>query len=75
MMTERYCEICLTYYDGNISTIELIDEKTKVQLSGHDSCIDDLFDKMKNVKNYQNKPISRILKEVKFKLDRKGDEK
>jgi hypothetical protein len=67
-MTERYCEICKTTYDGNVSTIELNDEKTKVQISGHDSCVDDLFEKMRNVKDYQNKPVSKILKEVKFKL-------
>jgi hypothetical protein len=66
-MTKRYCEICKITYDGNVSTIELNDGKTKVQISGHDSCVDQLFEKMRKVKDYQNKPVSKILKEVKFK--------
>jgi hypothetical protein len=70
MMTERYCQVCQQIFDGNTTTIELSDDngKNKVQITGHDKCIDDLFNKMKNVKDYQNKAVSKILKEVKFKL-------
>ena len=67
-MTERYCQVCKQVFDGNTGTIELNDGKTKIQISGHDSCIDDLFQKMRNVKDHQNKSVSKILKEVNFKL-------
>jgi hypothetical protein len=67
-MTERYCQVCETVFDGETETIEINDGREKIQISGHFRCIDDLFKKMKKVKNYQNKSIEKILKEVKFKV-------
>jgi malonyl CoA-acyl carrier protein transacylase len=71
MMTERYCQVCKTYYDGNTTTIELSEDngKNKIFITGHDDCIDTLYEKMKNVKDLDKKPIKKILKEVKFKLN------
>ena len=67
-MTERYCDICKEIFEGNTYTIELNDNKEKLQISGHPKCIDQLFEKMRSVKDYKNKSIDKILKEVNFKL-------
>jgi hypothetical protein len=70
-MTENYCMVCKTYFDGNTETIELSEEngKNKIYITGHYSCIDTLFEKIKNVKDYDKKSVEKILKEVKFKLN------
>jgi hypothetical protein len=68
-MTERYCMVCNEIFDGNTYTIELNDDREKLQISGHPKCIDGLYERMRSVKDYQKKPINKILKEIKFKLD------
>jgi hypothetical protein len=70
MMTERYCEVCKQIFDGNTTTIELSEDngKNKIFITGHDKCIDELFERMKKVNDLDKKPIKKVLKEVKFKL-------
>jgi hypothetical protein len=70
-MTERYCMVCKQVFDGNTTTIELSEDNGKIRtfISGHDECIDELYEKLKKVKDLDKKPIKKILKEVKFKLD------
>jgi hypothetical protein len=67
-MTQRYCEVCKTIFNGETETIEINDGREKIQISGHFKCVDELFIRMKKVKNYQNKSIDKILKEVNFKV-------
>lgn len=68
-MTLRYCQICKKTFQGNTWTLQLNDGKEeKFEVSGHRSCIDELDDKIKSVKDHKNKSTSKILKEINFKL-------
>lgn len=63
----KYCEVCKQTFDGNTNTIELMDDKSKLHISGHDVCVDSVYKKIKSLKGSEKKSIEKILKEIKFK--------
>lgn len=63
-MSEQICQVCKEIFDGNTQTIELSDAKSKIHITGHISCTDDLFNKIKSLKEYKKMSPSQILKEI-----------
>jgi formylmethanofuran dehydrogenase subunit B len=65
-MINRVCDICKEY-TNDVWVIVLSDNKEKVEISGHKSHIDDLHNKIKNVKDSNKKTAKQILKEIGYK--------
>jgi xanthosine utilization system XapX-like protein len=61
---EQICQVCKEIFDGNTQTIELSDSKSKIHISGHISCTDEIFDQIKSLKEYKKMSPSQILKEI-----------
>lgn len=58
----RTCDIC-TYINNNDNwVINLRDDKNSgLEINGHQSCIDELYLKIKNIKDLDKKPINKVL--------------
>jgi hypothetical protein len=66
-MSESYCQICEQYFDGYSNTIEMNDDKgSKIHITGHEKCVNELYDKMKSVKDLSKKTNKQILKEINY---------
>jgi hypothetical protein len=64
-MINRVCDICKEYVN-DVWVILLSDNKEKMEISGHKSHIDDLHNKIKNVKDGHKKSVKEILKSINF---------
>lgn len=65
-MTERYCQICKTYFSGYTSTLEISDGKEKIQITGHDQCVDEIQKQIKSIKDVHKLSVKEVLKQIKF---------
>jgi hypothetical protein len=63
-MSEHLCQVCKEIFDGNTQTIELSDDKNKIHITGHIGCTDEIFNKIKGLKDYKKLSPSKILKEI-----------
>lgn len=70
-MIDRICMVCKEYNTGINQVIRLKENNGKdtFDIEGHVNCTDELFEKIKNVKNPQKKSIRKVLEEVGLVLD------
>ncbi len=59
--------ICNELNTGDVQTVRISHDREKYELIGHVSCTDDIYKKIKTIKNIENKNINRVLKEIRFK--------
>jgi hypothetical protein len=62
-MSNRICSICNKYVQ-DVWVVTLSDDKEKVEFDGHKVCVDELHDRIKNVKDLVKKPVKKVLKEL-----------
>lgn len=62
-MINRICCVCSEYV-SDVYTVQLSDNKERVEFSGHASCINELHNKIKSVKDLEKKKIDQVLKEI-----------
>lgn len=64
-MIDRECQVC-SEYSSDVWTLEVSDERNKIHISGHKSCIDELDIKVKSIKNVKKLPLEKVLKIIGF---------
>jgi hypothetical protein len=65
-MINRECFKC-SQYVSDVWVLVLSDDKGKLEFSGHKSCVDDLDEKYKSIKDAHKKPLAKVLNELKLK--------
>jgi hypothetical protein len=63
MMIDRECEICGNFTQ-DVWTLSLYDEKERIFLSGHKSCVDSVDEKVKKIKDLEKKSVQKVIKEL-----------
>lgn len=59
-----HCSVCKEFFDEYSWTIKISDDKKSEYITGHQICIDELFVRMKQIKNVNTKSVDKILKEI-----------
>lgn len=66
-MSEVICMVCNELNTGDVQTVRVSDDREKFDLIGHVKCTDDVYKKIKNVKDIEKKNVSKVLKEIGIK--------
>lgn len=67
-MSESICMICKEFNGGEQWTLVVRDDKEKIEILAHKSCVNELENQIKQVKDREKKSPTKILKEIKFEL-------
>ena len=62
-MINRECYVCKEYIE-NVVIVRIFDDKESVEYSCHEKCADNLWDRLKKVKDFDKKSVAKILKEL-----------
>jgi hypothetical protein len=65
-MIDRYCQICKQFNTGDNWCLVVYDDRDKKQINGHKSCIDDLDNSIKVIKDVHKLSVEKVLKKIKF---------
>jgi hypothetical protein len=68
-MSDHYCEICKQIHNETNHVIKISDDKESIEIDGHEICINDLYKRLKTIKDLDKKSVKVILKEIKFKKE------
>jgi hypothetical protein len=68
-MSDHYCEICKQLHNETNHVIKISDDKESVEIDGHENCVNELYKKLKNIKDLNKKSVKAILKEINYKRE------
>ncbi|KON87473.1 hypothetical protein AF332_11970 [Sporosarcina globispora] len=65
-MSESYCDLCKEFVSGTVQTVKILDndQKTSHYISGHVSCTEDIWKQIQEMKDFNKKSLSKVLKEL-----------
>lgn len=63
MIYIRYCDVCKEYNSGINFVLQISDNKNKVQINGHEQCIDELQGRVKDL-DYEKLSVGKILEKL-----------
>jgi hypothetical protein len=66
-MINRVCCICGEYVN-EVWVVVLKDDKEVEEFSGHLKCVNELQNRINNIKDLHKKSVKQILKEINFRL-------
>lgn len=58
------CMVCKEYNAMEIQTVRISDDKEKYEIVGHIYCTDELFKKIKAIKDLDKKSVKKVLDEI-----------